>query len=149
MNTPDKNSPSADEKLFGALAHLFGPLVALIAWSTQKDKSRFVKFQALQALAFDMIIVIAMGIGFVCLFGVIFIGMFSTMFGIWGGTSSSDTVPLFFMLSFMSPFLIFACISPSSLLFLAVRLFASFSVLNGHNFQYPLLGKWLENFMKE
>ena len=149
MNTPDNLPLSSDEKLMGALAHLFGPLVALVVWSTQKDKSRFVKFQALQALAFDLVLIIVMSIVFFCFFGVMFVGIFGTMFGALGSTSSPDAIPPFFMLPFMFPFLMFACISPVSLLIMAVRMIAAVSVFRGRNYQYPLLGKWLENFLKE
>jgi len=149
MNTPAVTSPSSDEKLMGALAHLFGPLVALIVWTTQKDKSRFVKFQALQALAFDVILIVVMGIVFFCVFGVMAAGMFGTMYGVLGDTSSPGAVTPFFILPFMFPFTMFACIFPFSLLILALRVIASMSVLNGRNYQYPILGKWLENFLKE
>ena len=149
MNTPAANPPSSDEKLMGALAHLFGPLVALVMWTTQKDKSRFVKFQSLQALAFDVILIVAMGIVLFCLFGLMAVGMFGSVFGVMGNTSSPDAVMPFFMVSFMFPFLMFACIFPFSLFILAVRLVASISILNGRNYQYPILGKWLENFLKE
>ena len=149
MNTPVNLSPSSDEKLMGALAHLFGPLVALIVWSTQKDKSRFVKFQALQALAFDVILIAVMGVVLFCAFGVMFAGIFGSMFVTLGNASSPDAVPPFFILPFMFPMLMSACILPFSLLILTARLIASISVLNGRNYQYPLLGKWLENFLKE
>ena len=149
MNTPDGSLPSSDERLMGGLAHLFGPLVAIIVWSIQKGKSRFVKFQAVQALAFDVILIIVMGIVFFCLFGVMFAGVFGPMFGALGDASSPDAIPPFFMLPFMFPFLFFACIFPFSLLIMAVRLVASLSVFNGRNFHYPVLGKWLEKFLKE
>lgn len=150
MNSPVPNLPlSSDEKLMGAVAHFFGPLVALIIWSTQKEKSHFVKFQALQALAFDIFLVVVMGILFSCSFGVVFIVMFGTMFGILGSASSPDSIQPFFMLPFMSPLLIFICIFPLSLLIMAVRLMASVSILNGRDYQYPILGKWLQKFLKE
>ena len=145
MNTPNF-SPSSDEKLMGALAHLFGPLVALVMWATQKDKSRFVKFQALQALAFDVIIIVVTGIVFFCLFGIMFAGMFGATFGALGSTSSQDGVTPFFMLPFIFPFIISACVLPFSLLILVVRVVAAISILNGRNYKYPLLGRWLENF---
>lgn len=47
MNTFSEAPLTSDEKLMGALAHFFGPLVAVIVWITQKEKSPFVKFQAL------------------------------------------------------------------------------------------------------
>lgn len=149
MNTSTDFSPSSDEKLMGALAHLFGPLIALVVWSIHKDKSRFVKFQALQALAFDFILILVTGIVFTCVFGLLFVGIFGATFNAVGSTSSPDDVFPFFMMPFMFPFAMFACIFPFSLLILGVRLIASISIFNGRNYKYPLLGKWLENFLKE
>lgn len=39
---------SSDERLMAAVSHLFGLLVAIIVWATQKEKSIFVRFQAVQ-----------------------------------------------------------------------------------------------------
>jgi uncharacterized Tic20 family protein len=151
MSTPNNLPPSSDEKLMGALAHFFGPLIALVVWITQKEKSRFVKFQALQAMAFDGVLLLFMGVVSLCILGVIFLGIFGIMFGTFSNTSSAseEVVPFFLMLPFMFPFLTFACILPFSLLITAVRLIASISIINGRNYQYPLLGKWVENFLKE
>lgn len=150
MNTSNELSPTSDEKLMGALAHFFGPLVAIIVWITQKEKSRFVKFQALQALAFDMALFLVTGVTSLCIFGAIFLGMSATMLGTFNTSSSpEDIIPIFFMAPFMFPFMTFACILPSSLGITVVRLIASISILNGRNYQYPLLGKWVENFLKE
>jgi uncharacterized Tic20 family protein len=150
MSTSAEAPITSDEKLMGAVAHFFGPLVAIIVWITQKEKSRFVKFQALQALAFDMALFLVMGVASLCIFGVMFLGIFGTMWSTLNTASSpEDIFALFFMAPFIFPFLTFACILPFSLGITVVRLIASVSILNGHNYQYPLLGKWVENFLKE
>ncbi len=149
MNTPPNFPPSSDEKLMAALAHLFGPMVAIIVWATQKDKSRFVKFQALQALSFDIVLISLMGIIFFCLFGVMFIGISGSVFGVLSNTSSPDAGLQFFILPFLFPFIVFSCIFPFSISILVLRIIAAMSILNGRNYQYPILGKWLENFLKE
>lgn len=142
------NEPlTSDEKLMGGVAHIFGPLVTIMVWATQKDKSRFVKFQALQALAFDLCIVIIGGHVFFCLFGFIFLGMFWTMFTTLDNASSSNEFMSLFALPFMFPFVTFACVAPVSIGILVVRLIAGISVLNGRNYKYPVVGKWLENFI--
>ena len=138
---------SSDEKLMGALPHLFGLLVAVVVWMLQKDKSRFVKFQALQALAFDVIVMIAMGLVFSCLFGVMFLGMFGSIFMTAKTASSPDAMGPLFFLPFMLPFTTFACIFPFSFLLLVLRIIAAVSILNGRNYHYPILGNWLDNFL--
>jgi uncharacterized Tic20 family protein len=137
---------TSDEKLMGGVAHIFGPLVAIIVWVTQKEKSRFVKFQALQALAFDLFIIITGGLLFFCLLGAMFLGTFWTMFTAVNNASSKGFVSLF-ALPFMFPFITYACVGPVSLGILVLRLIAGVSVLNGRNYKYPIIGKWLENFL--
>jgi uncharacterized Tic20 family protein len=146
----DNHAPlSSDEKLMGAIPHLFGLLVALVMWMMQKDKSRFVKFQALQALVFDVVVMIVMGVLFACLFGVMFLGTFGSMVMTVEAASSPDEMAPFFMLPFMFPFTIFACVFPFSFFLLIVRIVAAVSVLGGRNFRYPILGSWVEKFLDE
>lgn len=137
-----------DEKLMGGVAHIFGPLVAIIIWVLQRDKSHFVKFQALQALTFHLFTIVITGMVFFCLFGFIFLGMFWTMFATMEDASSANDFMTIFFLPFIFPFGIFICATPFSLGILVLRLIAGVSVLNGHNYKYPLAGKWLENFLK-
>lgn len=148
MNTPENISPNSDEKMMGALAHVFGSFAAIIVWAVQKDKSRFVKFQALQALVFDVIVAIGMGLFFFCIFGVVFIGMSGSMFTLMNNPSPGNEVAPFFFLPFMFPFMIIGCIFPSSFILLIVRFIAAISVLNGRNYRYPVIGKWLESFLE-
>jgi uncharacterized Tic20 family protein len=144
----DNHSPlSSDEKLMGALPHFFGILVAVVVWMLQKDKSRFVKFQALQALVFDVIVMVTMGLVFSCLFGVMFLGMFGSIFMTAKTASSPDAISPLFILPFMFPFATFACVFPFSFLLLILRIIAAVSILNGRNYHYPILGNWLENFL--
>lgn len=149
MNAPDNIPPTSDEKMMGALAHIFGPLVAIIVWAIQKDKSRFVKFQALQALVFDVIVAVIMGAFFLCIFGVAFLGMSGSMFSVMNNPSSGNDVVPFFLLPVMFPFMIFGCIFPFSFVLLIVRLITGISVLNGRNYPYPVIGKWLDNFLEK
>ncbi len=148
MNASKITVPTSDEKLMGAIAHLFGPLGAIIVWAVQKDKSRFVKFQALQALTFDVVIALGMGILFFCIFGVGFLGMSGAMFTSMNTPSSSEGLSPFFLLPMIFPFTIFGCVFPISFILLLVRLAASISILNGRNYQYPVIGKWLDTFME-
>jgi uncharacterized Tic20 family protein len=140
---------TSDERLMGAIAHFFGVLAALIIWALQKDKSKFVRFQAVQALAFDFAVMIFSGILSVCLMGIIVLSVIGSFFTMTNSSSLNDAVPSFFILSFLFPFGFFACLFPYSLVLLAARAFASGSVLSGHDFHYPILGKLVENFLRE
>ena len=147
MNDARTSTVSSDEKLMGAAAHFFGPLAALIIWGTQKDKSPFIKFHTLQALAFDLVTITSLGIFFFCAFGVVFVGMFGSILSMTY-TSSPESEFRFLLPAVLFPVMITTCITPISLLITAVRLAASFSILSGRDFRYPLIGKWLENFLK-
>ena len=128
----------------GAIPHLFGFLVALIVWALQKDKSRFIKFQALQTLIFYLVVAVVVGFLFSCFFGVMFLGIFGSSALAVESASSSEQLTQFVFLPFILPFATFSCIVPLSFLLLAVRIFAFVSVLNGRNFRYPLIGNWAE-----
>ena len=70
MSTTPAQPPLSeqDERLMSGLSHLFGWLIALIIWATQRERSEFVRFQTLQAIAFDVVMIV-----------VIFVLMFCSM----------------------------------------------------------------------
>lgn len=138
---------TSDEKLMGVAAHMFGPMVAILIWATQKDKSPFAKFQSLQALAFDLLLIIVGGISFFFIFVVMILGMSWTMFTVIE-SPSPDSFKHIFALPFIFPLLIFTCVTPMSIGILVLRLIASVTILNGRNYKYPIIGKWLENSFK-
>jgi uncharacterized Tic20 family protein len=141
--------PSSDERMLAALAHFFGLLGALIIWAMQKDKSRFVRFQAAQALAFDFLVTLLMGIVFFCFFGVMFLGMAGSMFTAMNSGPAPESFNRFMVLPFVFPTLVFTCIFPFSFGFLIARVVAAVSVLSGHDFHYPFLGKRVETFLND
>ena len=147
MNPHDGMAPTSDEKMMGAIAHVFGPLAAIIVWAIQKDKSRFVKFQTLQALIFDVILIMAFGLIFACVFGIMFLGMSAAMFTALNNPSSRDGLEILFASPLVFPFAMFGCVFPFSLAIFILRLIAGISVLNGRNYHYPVIGKWLDNFL--
>jgi uncharacterized Tic20 family protein len=140
--------PTSDERMMGALAHFFGILGSSIIYMIQKDKSRFVRFQAAQALAFDFITVFFMFVSFFCVFGVMFLGMFGTMFTTLSSTSPSSTdFSWLMMFPALFPFGMVTCIFPFSIALFIARIVAAISVLNGSNFHYPWLGTKIETFL--
>lgn len=133
--------PTSDEKLMSAIAYFFGMLGAVLIWIFQKDKFRFVRFHATQALAFDFVVMVAMGVVFFCIFGSVVVGIFGAMFTTVNASSPSENAPLFFLVPTAMPFIIFACVFPLTLVLTIIRIFAAVSVLSGHDFRYPWLGK--------
>ena len=146
MTVETKITPTSDEKMMAALAHFFGSLAAIIVWAIQKDKSRFVKFQALQALSLDFFVMITTGIIFTCGFGIIFLGAFGFMFA-GANNAGAQSESAFLILPMMFPFLTFGCLFPFSFILMILRAVAAISILNGWDYRYPIIGKWLDNFM--
>lgn len=149
MTEQINGDPTSDERMMGALAHFFGVIGALIIWAIQKDKSRFVRFQATQALAFDFIVMLLMGGLFFCLLGVMFIGMFGTIFATLNSTTSPEDFSRFMVFPMLLPSLMFTCIFPFSFTLLIARIVATVSVLSGNNFHYPFLGAKVEKFLAD
>lgn len=142
-------SPTSDERMLAALAHFFGIIAALIIWVMQKDKSRFVRFQAVQALAFNISVTLVMMVLSFCLVGMMFIGIFGTVFATMNNSTSPEDFSRFMVFPFLFPSLMFTCIFPFSLALLVARIVATLSVLSGNHFRYPILGAQVEKFLAD
>ncbi len=72
MTNIDTLTPTQDERIMAALSHasaiipMMGVIAPIVIWATQKDKSSYVVFQALQAIVYQLCMVIAMIIGNGC-----------------------------------------------------------------------------------
>ena len=117
-----------DEKLWGMLAHLltllayvgipFGNLVGpAIAYFTQKDKSKFVRFHAIQSFAFQLLLFVA--------------GMVLA-------------IP-FFILAVLSFGLILLVLIPLGLALLAYIIYMGIQANKGEYCRYVLVGDWVYN----
>ncbi len=148
MKVESGSIPTSDEKLMSALAHFFGLFVALVVWALQKEKSRFVRFQALQALAFDGVVALFSMAVSLCLCALMFAGIFISAFSAVNSPGLSQNAGNMILLSSMLPALLFACMLPYSFVLLAIRSIAALSVLSGRDFHYPALGKRVESFLE-
>jgi uncharacterized Tic20 family protein len=72
MTTEQESILSPNDKFMAALAHVsavfsfMGVIAPIIIWTTQKDKSGFVAFQALQAIAYQLLMILAWFVGIGC-----------------------------------------------------------------------------------
>jgi len=136
---------TSDERVMAAIAHLFGVAGALIVWALQKDKSGFVRFQAVQALAFSVLTSLVTMAAFACMFGMM---MLAVAAGTYEAVSNPpQDFPAFMVIPFGFPFLMFTCMMPFSLVIFACHLIAAFSVASGRDFRYPWLGRRVEGFL--
>ena len=141
-------APTSDERIMAAISHFFGFLVALIVWATQKDKSRFVRFQSIQAMAFDLVITIIIFLTIGCMMVMIFGGVALGVGGI--ALTSSQNNPtaepagVFIALMTAVPFLFPCIIFPLMAIIFVARLIATIQTFQGKDFHYPWLGTLVE-----
>ncbi len=147
MSDAEMVQPTSDERVMAALSHFFGFIAAIIVWATQKDKSRFVRFQSLQAMAFDAVCTVGYLALMMCMMGVMFIGLMGVMFSAAQSSASPDSFLPIVIGSMLFPFGMFFFVVPISLAVLLVRTIAAVSVASGHNFRYPLIADRLDAFL--
>lgn len=137
-------NPTSDEKVLAALAHasvllsFLGPIGATIVWAVQRNKSKYVRYHALQAMGYQALT-----------FWAWFISMFVFMFGFIGlslvitiATSESSIFPPEAMF-FIQPVIMLVIFGMWGLMFLIGFIGAIFCIL-GKDFRYPVIGDWLQ-----
>ncbi len=144
-------SPTSDENLLAAISHFFGLLAAFIVWVTQKDKSRFVRFQSIQAMAFDVSVSIMMfvfaGLLMAFVFIVLAVGVGDV--AIFGSQANPTVEPVRTVEALLVavPFLFPCILIPIALVFFVFRLIATIQTFQGKDYHYPWLGALVERSM--
>lgn len=97
---PDQNIIQGDEKMLALFSHLSlflgGIVLPIIFWATNRDKSKFVTFHALQALWFHIAYV---AIIIIWVFVFIFIGVVGGLgLGAFTSATGSKEMPVFFII---------------------------------------------------
>jgi uncharacterized Tic20 family protein len=148
MTNSETTGISSDERVMAALAHFFGLFGALIIWATQKDKSRFVKFQSLQALAFGGLLSIVTMLAMPCILGLMMLSFIGAGLASSQVSASPESLPPVMVLAMLSP-MSFFCLLPVSFGAALVQMIAAFAVATGHNWRYPFIAPRIEAFMGE
>lgn len=143
-------APTQNDRIMAGLAHitailpLMGIIAPIVIWATQKDKSEFVAFQALQAVVYQLTMILAWFVGMGC-YMVSFFGLFLT---IPFAESSAPGAPTE-MLGFFMPFVIMGAIFLGGAVFVIYGIVAAIMTVQGKDFRYALIGKRLEQYMKK
>ena len=137
-----------NEKVLAALAHgsvllgfftngVGGIFSALIIWITQKEKSAYVAFQALQALVYQVVVLVVTMSIWAC-WGMSWIALLFPAISDSGAYQTAPPPGIWIGLSLM------CC--PLGLMALTVGygLVAAARTLSGHPFRYVLIGDWLQ-----
>jgi len=137
----------SEERLFAAASHgaaiLFGwgIVIPLVIWISQRERSNFVKFHALQAMAFQLTqtlfsIVMAFGLMFVYIVVLMATGFFTI-------ESGSDNMPGLFA----GQMLLFAGMFCMMAVYPVVGVIGAALTIAGRDFRYPILGNWLDKYL--
>ena len=148
------STPSQNDKIMAALAHvsallpLMGVIAPIVIWATQKDKSEFVAFQALQAIVYQLIMIFAWFIGMGC-YMLSFFSTFLTIPFAGSGSENDPTVNPFFMLGFIIPFIIFGAVFVGGAIFIVYGIVGAIMTFQGKDFHYVVIGKRLAGYLKK
>ena len=149
MTTIDSLTPNQDERVMAALSHIsallpmMGIIAPIVIWVTQKEKSKYVAFQALQALAYQLSMFLAYFIGMGCYM----FSFFGTFFTIPFSDSSQSASPLI-ALGFIIPFLVFGAIFIGGFIFIIYGIVGAVMAFQGKPFRYIIIGNRVERFME-
>ena len=152
MTNIDALTPNQDERIMAALSHvsallpMIGVIAPIVIWATQKDKSKYVAFQSLQAVAYQLSMVVAWFVGMGCYMCSIFTLPLGSIFA--SSPSSPDTVPPLFALGFAIPFIVFGLIFVGGFLFVVYGIAGTVMTFQGKPFRYALIGNRVERFMQ-
>jgi uncharacterized protein len=131
---------SKEEKLMALLSHLsifipnIGVLAPIIIWVTNKEKSDFVRFNALQAIFFQLIF-------FVLMMLFMFVGIILMLVSIpWFDLSSNPEPGAVFFLSMIFMFMFF----PLWIIFGIYATVASVKSYKGKIFKYAIIGRIIQ-----
>ena len=139
--------PSADERVTAALAHAtviaygLGAVGAVVMWLLQKEKSKYVAFQALQAAVYQLVGLLVYIIGWSCwgcLYGLSFIPMIAN-----AQKYKDAPPPIFFFIS------LGLMAVPLGLmgLWMLYGLWGAWRAFQGRDFRYIVLGRMLERYL--
>ena len=146
----EETTLTQDEKTLAALAHgsillgvftsgVGGIIAALLLWITQKDKSRYVAGQSLQALVYQGVTFLITMLAWCC-WGMlwmllIFVPLMSNPQAFEAAPPAGLFVGLFLM---VVPFAVWG-------LTILYGLWAAIRCLGGHDFKYVIIGNWLDS----
>jgi uncharacterized Tic20 family protein len=152
MTDLDSLIPTQDERVMAALAQIsvlvpfLGVIAPIVIWVTQKDKSRYVEFQSLQAIAFQLTMILAWFIGMGC-YMCSFFSMFLAI-PLASSIESSPSVSPLFGVTMFTPFIVFGLIFFGGFLFILYGIVAAVMTFQGRPFRYAIIGRRVERFLQ-
>lgn len=140
--------PNQDERIMTAIAHGsiiaggFGIVAAAIIWLTQRERSGYVRFQALQATAYQFVGMLATILAWTC-WGCLY--ALSLIPLVRDPQAFEDAPPPIFWISLISVILPIALMA----LWWLYGLYAGLRTLQGHEFRYVWLGSVVRRYVAD
>lgn len=125
------------------LLPMMGVIAPIVIWVTQKDKSRYVAFQSLQALVYQLTMIASWFLGMGC-YMFSFFGTFLTIPLAFG---RSQALSPLFAVPFLIPFVVIGVLFIGSFCFIAYGVVAAIMALQGKPFRYAVIGRQVERFI--
>jgi uncharacterized Tic20 family protein len=151
MENFDAYQPNQDERFMATLAHLsmliplmrfFGPIYL---WATQRDKSRFITFHALQALAYQAVLmIVSVLVG--TLFYIVFLAVALALMPSYLSSPNESSFLLIPFISFLLPFAVVVLLSLVQIVIMAYSIVGAVLTMQGRPFRYLLLGRMVEKY---
>jgi uncharacterized Tic20 family protein len=153
---------TSDDRIMAALAHgamilgLWGVVISAVIWGTQKEKSTFVRFQALQAMVYQIcdtaaMMLLGLLVGF-CGFGFFALAMFGGLLTMSATTDPSNTPAPFIVFNVFFPLGIVCLALPLLLIRLALIAYAfygAYQAYQGRDFRYIGIGPRVERYLAQ
>lgn len=143
--SPQDEGVMAGISHISALVPMIGLFAPIIVWVTQKDKSEYVAFQSLQALAYQL----AMIVGYIIWMGCYMVSIFGTVFTmtiIAPEGSPESPNPLAMGLAFL-PILFMCVFFLLGFLMIVYAVIGAVQAFQGKPFRYLLIGRWVERYL--
>ncbi len=139
---------SSEERRLAALSHAailipsLGFVAPLIVWITQRERSAFVRFQALQALAYQLALAVV-AVVFGAVSAALILALAAVTIPIALGTQDESVLSIMTVgqLGLVGAWLCGVGIA------VVLGIIAAIACLSGSDFRYPLLGRRLESWL--
>ena len=137
---------TSEERVMAGLAHIsvmmfgWGIIVPVVVWVTEREKSRFASFQALQALAYQLF---SMLLYMVCVTGIMIPAMGIQFLAFTIPNDPNAAAPLFALSPLLGMLAVFCFMG----LYTLVGIIGAILSFTGKDFHYPLLGNWMERYL--
>lgn len=141
-----------DDRLMAGFSHLsllipmFGVIIPLLVWFTQRERSALLRFQALQAAVYQFLGLAGYFIFVGCQVALPFmmIPLSLTAGFETNGEITEPSVGIIGILFFLIPMVGYGLLCIVGPIYLILGIAAFVKVVGGNDFRYPFLGNWIE-----